>query len=298
MMEEVFEELKVKIGVILERNDNLYKFNTLLTAEQLRKNSEMFEKCISLLNEQVQKITNSINKNSIRHLEIMEKLKTEKPKLTKSDGLFWTELTEEGDVHEEQYQKITLGTPKKPEAKVEKPKSKKTGKSALKMSITEYKGAKIELKLLKVSKLAEIPESMYWYDGDKKNKPGIYIRIGNSIILVPFPDVIDPSDPEASKNCTVKCRSETRERCQSKKFGLNCPYAHVGEQFRKIGSNYRSEVPRLGKHSFIREDSETAKYSDIKHILMNSLSDILFCNLWFEKNVPELTVIQELEICA
>jgi len=297
-MEEIFEDLKAKIGVILERNDNLYKFNTLSTSEQLKKNSEMFGKCISLLNEQVQKITDSINKNSIRHLEIMEKLKTEKPKLTKSDGLFWTELTDEGDAHEEQYQKITIESSKKPEAKTEKPKSKKIGKSATKTTITEYKGANIELRLSKVTKLTEIPESMYLYDGDKKNKPGIYTRIGNSIILVPFPDVIDPNDPEASKNCTVKCRSETRERCQSKKFGSNCPYAHVGEQFRKIGSNYRSEVPRLGKHSFIREDCENAKYSDIKHILMNSLSDILFCNLWFEKNISELTVIQELEICS
>lgn len=306
MVDELVKDLDIGIATLIGRNSELTR-KTRPTMDQLIKNSEKFAGLVKSFELQIRKLQDAIQINSIRHLEIAELLKNEKPKLTMKDGLFWADQVSESESIEIQSEEVPrVYSPKYTDTPVratfkspESDKKKQTETPDIKMQkITEYKGVKLNMSVPKIGKLSAIPNAFYWFAGDKRNPEGIYVRFGNSIILVPFPDVIDPYDPAASKNGTVKCRSGSAERCYTTKSGGVCPYAHVGDRYKKIGSNYRSEIARLGNHKFLEEDSQNAKYSDITHILMNSLSDALFCNLWFEKNISRLTVIHELEICG
>jgi hypothetical protein len=131
--------------------------------------------------------------------------------------------------------------------------------------------------------LKDITPALYWFEGDKYHKSGVYISLCKGFYAkIPFPDVIG-TNGKHPKNNTIRCKFPNKEIC-SKNGAYNCLYVHKGEKFNKLCNGYRCKNETFGCHKTIKEDIEKATHFDIKHILMYSLSDDLLSVLWFQND--------------
>jgi hypothetical protein len=151
-----------------------------------------------------------------------------------------------------------------------------------------------------INNLNEIPPMFYWYKGDKKNKEGIYASITpHFYIEVPFPDLINKSSKNF-KHKSIPCKYKTINQCKEKQLEFSkiynteirqCNYVHIGENFIKIGSDFRCpNLSSFGSFETLDNDLYSVSLADIKNILFNSSSDLLLILLWYSnhKNLGEL----------
>jgi len=165
-----------------------------------------------------------------------------------------------------------------------------------------------EIRLRMVSRLDNLPPAFGWYQGDKKHREGMYIRLHeNMFIRIPFPNVIDGTQNYA-RNKTIKCKYETVDQClENRKFLADrysteirdCLFAHKGDTYAKVGTNFRCPAnPRFGNHIHLKEDVSSMKADDIKPVLMYALSDLLACYLWNDfHHKNDRIVFSGVEIC-
>lgn len=158
-----------------------------------------------------------------------------------------------------------------------------------------------------INKLNEMPSSMYWYAGDKKNPPGIYTCLSRKFyVQIPLPNVIDGTK-DFNRTRSIKCKFNTEAECLvvrqdlANKYGSDvrdCKFAHVGDTYLKIGMSFRCpSIPRFGNHMFLNDDLENLPDYDIKMMLMYSLSDMLLGSLWFQKQKNNGIILTDMDIC-
>lgn len=145
-----------------------------------------------------------------------------------------------------------------------------------------------------VDRLADMPSALYWYRGDSKHPPGVYICLSRGFyVQVPFPDVVD-STKDFNRTNSIKCKYQTTAECNmirsdlAKKHNSDvrpCNFAHSGNKYMKIGTTFRCAAnPRFGNHHYLKDDINTIDSTDINNILMYSLSDILLSSIWVQKH--------------
>lgn len=145
-----------------------------------------------------------------------------------------------------------------------------------------------------VNKLSEIPIMFNWYIGDDTHPEGIYISLSNGLyIQVPFPDTICKNSKNF-KHKSIPCKYKSLDICKAKQqeysriYGTdirNCNFVHIGEQYIKIGSDFRCPgLPSFGSFDSLEHDINNISLSDIKTILMNSSSDLLLIRLWHQSH--------------
>jgi hypothetical protein len=141
-----------------------------------------------------------------------------------------------------------------------------------------------------IDELNQMKSAFYWYTGDKKNKEGIYMALmAGFYIQVPFPDLISKNSKNF-KHKSIPCKYKTYLQCREKQTEYSkiyntelrqCNFVHTGENFIKIGSDFRCpNLPSFGSHETLAEDMTTVTLPDIKNILMNASSDLLLILLW------------------
>jgi hypothetical protein len=163
-----------------------------------------------------------------------------------------------------------------------------------------------------IHKLNEMPPSLYWYAGDTTNPEGIYTCLTKGFyIQVPFPNVIDATQ-DFNRTGSIGCKYNNINECLEAREELanrfnskirDCNFAHKGDKYIKIGTTFRCpHKPRFGNHTHLSEDIGTIPDSDIKTILMYSLSDIVLSSMWFQKQKDEDTkktniIMTNIDIC-
>ena len=159
-----------------------------------------------------------------------------------------------------------------------------------------------------VAKLEDLSPAFAWYNGDKKHKQGIYIRLPeNMFIRIPFPDIID-STQHYTRSKTIKCKYESEKQCiENRKFLAGkyntemreCLFAHYGDTYTKVGTNFRCPAnPRFGNHHYLKKDIEMIKADDIKPVLMYALSDLLTCFIWNDfHHQTDKIIFSDVEVC-
>lgn len=158
-----------------------------------------------------------------------------------------------------------------------------------------------------INDLKELPSSLYWYNGDKTNKSGIYICITKNVFVqVPFPNVVDGMI-DSNKTRSIKCKYNTIEECLKIRQELSvlynseireCKFAHTSEQYVKVGNIFRCmNLPRFGNHLFLKQDLDYILDDDIKNVLMYSLSDLLLSSIWFQHNKKNNIIMNNIDIC-
>lgn len=157
-----------------------------------------------------------------------------------------------------------------------------------------------------IPRLENIPPAIYWFNGNNSHPKGLYMNInGNLIIKIPLPNVID-STKEQNREKTIRCRYNTTQECYNyrketaKKYKSHirkCFYTHKGEQFAKIGANFRCpNLPRFGNHENLNNDITKIRISDIRCMLLYASSDILLSSLWYQRN-NQRHIMSDIEIC-
>lgn len=169
-------------------------------------------------------------------------------------------------------------------------------KTILNKDIQNIYGNKINFlfKIPIINKIEEMQPSMYWYNGDKNNPMGIYTCLTNNFFIqVPFPDVKTENN---IKN--IRCIYKYKNECVNLHNNKFCKFIHNGEKINKIASQTRCpRLPRFGNHRTLNIDLEKINESDINDLLSITLSDLLLCSLWFQKNKKNLTIITNIDIC-
>jgi hypothetical protein len=145
-----------------------------------------------------------------------------------------------------------------------------------------------------IHNLNEMTPMFYWYDGDPYHKQGVYTCIVDGFyIKVPFPSTVSTSDNRNSKINSIPCKNTTKEACLKNKKYISeihktnihdCSYVHKKERFEKIGSIYKCSIESFGNHNTLRRDLNCIELSDIKRLLMYSLSDSLLVAIWYQNN--------------
>lgn len=157
-----------------------------------------------------------------------------------------------------------------------------------------------------ISNLSYLPSLFYWFNGDIINKEGIYLRlIDNVIAEIPFPNLYS-SKHEQFKKKTIRCKYYNYNTCLNirKKYAKihktnikECFYTHQNEKFNKVGNIYRCNLESFGNHESLEKDLNNINISDIKFLLMNSLSDLLLVIIWLQKNVKKPILLNNLDLC-
>lgn len=152
----------------------------------------------------------------------------------------------------------------------------------------------MNLPIIKDLKL--LPPMMYWYEGDKFNKKGIYTCLTKGLqCRIPFPNMLSTNDQNFKIN-SIPCKYQTRENCAAYKLRIStmyestvreCNYVHKTENFVKIGSFYRCNRESFGNYDTLNEDLGFIITSDIKRILMHALSDSLLSVLWYQNKFKD-----------
>lgn len=156
------------------------------------------------------------------------------------------------------------------------------------------------LNLPVIKDLKNMAPMFYWYDGDNFYKKGIYICLSKGFYSrVPFPNMISTSDPNFKIN-SIPCKHLTKAQCDIHKRKISeiynsdvreCYYVHKQEKFVKIGSSYRCNIESFGSHNTLNQDMNYINISDIKRILMHSLSDSLLSVLWYQNKFKDGNLI-------
>jgi hypothetical protein len=137
---------------------------------------------------------------------------------------------------------------------------------------------------------------LHWYEGDNFHKSGIYVCMAPGFVArVPFPSVVSSNNINY-KAYSIPCKHETRDLCNRHKKKISdiysspvreCMYVHKKEKFEKIGSIYRCNIESFGNHQSLDYDMNYIGITDIKRILMNSLSDTLLSVLWYQNKFKD-----------
>ncbi len=151
------------------------------------------------------------------------------------------------------------------------------------VDINSINGVSIpKITVQKISDPSEIKNSIF-YNGGR-----FYMGISNKVYKMPFIQTLDPND-DNSRVSTVRCRYGTRQNCRKNRLRqythiYECTFAHIGEQYNKIGSIYRcNRIPHFGRMETLAKDMEMMTGDEINHILMYALGDVLLCHIWLEK---------------
>ncbi len=145
-----------------------------------------------------------------------------------------------------------------------------------------------------VDRINDMPSALYWYRGDAKHAPGVYICLSRGFyVQVPFPNVAD-STKDFNRTGSIKCKYNTIGECHKIRSDLArkyksdvrpCNFAHTGDRYVKIGTSFRcASNPRFGNHTHLSSDMDTVTSEDINTILMYSLSDILLSSIWAQRH--------------
>ena len=163
-----------------------------------------------------------------------------------------------------------------------------------------------ECKIPIINNLNEMQPSMYWFNGSDVNPPGIYTCLTKGFFIqVPFPNVID-STQDYNRTGSIKCKYNTIKDCLDVRKELaakfnsdlrDCKFAHKGDKFVKIGTQFRCQKPRFGNHNYLKDDIASAQETDIKSILMYALSDVLLSSLWFQKQGDANKILINIDTC-
>lgn len=157
-----------------------------------------------------------------------------------------------------------------------------------------------------VTNITDIKPAIYYWTGDTTYPSGLYISIYEGCyIQIPFPNVIDGTKNNTREG-SIQCKYKTIKQCVearkalSAKYQTNirpCNFAHAGDRYLKIGTNYRCPSnPSLGYHNTFCEDIHKVNMSDIRVMLMYSLSDLLISTIWCQnQNVTGL--LTDIDIC-
>ena len=147
-----------------------------------------------------------------------------------------------------------------------------------------------------IKNLKDIPPVFHWYNGDNFYKKGIYICLAPGFYSrVPFPNLLAASHPNF-KNNSIPCKFETLEACKTHKKKISeiynsdireCTYVHKKEKFTKIGAFYRCNRESFGNHESLAIDMDFVSITDIKRILMYSLSDSLLSVMWYQNKFKD-----------
>lgn len=153
-----------------------------------------------------------------------------------------------------------------------------------------------KLEIPTVKNLKDMHPMFCWFNGDAYYKKGIYVCISKGLYAkVPFPSTVSTNTQNFKVN-SIPCKYITKERCADMKLKISkaynsdvreCSYVHKGEQFVKIGTAYRCSVENFGNHETLHDDIKYVDISDIKRILMYSLSDTLLCTLWYQNSFKD-----------
>lgn len=158
-----------------------------------------------------------------------------------------------------------------------------------------------------INNLNDIPPSIYWFDGNKKNPKGVYACISKDFyVQIPLPNVID-STKDFNRICSVKCKYGTHDECLQIRKELAdrynskirpCNFAHQGDKYSKIGTTFRCPSnPRFGNLPCLKNDISTLQDTDMKMMLMYSLSDMLLSSMWFQNNNINKLILTDIDIC-
>jgi hypothetical protein len=148
----------------------------------------------------------------------------------------------------------------------------------------------------RIRSLEDIPPMFYYFEGDEMHKRGVYICISPGIyVQVPQVRVI-PETASNSKHRTAPCK----DGLECKK--VECTFAHPGTELMKLGIASRCPSnPRFGDKDSYGEDMGTISESDIRMLLLYSLSDIFPATSWLQANqdplIGTMNVIDNLELC-
>lgn len=148
-----------------------------------------------------------------------------------------------------------------------------------------------------VKNLKDIPPMFYFYDGgDNPYKKGIYTCLAPGFcVKVPFPSTISTTNPNFKIN-SIPCKYETRDACTKNKKNISeiyksdvreCFYVHKKEKFAKIGSFYKCNMDDLGNHDTLNSSIDHLNTSDVRRLLMYSLSDSLISALWYQNKFKD-----------
>jgi len=151
-----------------------------------------------------------------------------------------------------------------------------------------------------IKSLNDIPQNMYYYYGDKKNKRGIYCRISSDVIIkIPMVETI-PENIENSRQMIVKCNRG--DKCTF----WNCTYAHPGVPYNKIGYIRRCpSCPSFSNYESLKTDIKFINYEDIRICIMYSITDLFAVNVWcqdqnkqHDSDKKEKMIWNNLDICG
>lgn len=158
------------------------------------------------------------------------------------------------------------------------------------------------------SKLSHISSCIFWYNGDTSHPKGLYMSpFPKLYVKIPFINVADGTK-DHNRTGSIKCKYEHKNICINKKKYLSnkfdypmrpCMYAHIGDRYTKIGSQYRSpNMPSFGNTDTLITDMKNISLKNIKIILMYAVSDILLCHMWAStNNIRTQVVFANVDIC-
>ncbi len=122
-----------------------------------------------------------------------------------------------------------------------------------------------------IGKLGDIPCPIYWYYGDKKNKPGHYMKICENVVVhIAMPDFIEHGNKES-----IPCYRRVRALCSPA-----CQFVHVGERLKKAPFPGRCACATFGNKESLMQDMFKLSADDTKVMLMYSVSELLLLNIW------------------
>lgn len=163
-------------------------------------------------------------------------------------------------------------------------------------------GFKMLLPIIK--SLDDIPQNMYYYRGDKKNKRGVYSRISDRIVIkIPMVETIR-ENADNSRQMIVKCNKG--KDCTF----WNCTYAHPGVPYNKIGYVRRAfSCPGFSNIDTLKTDIKIITYEDIRICLMYATTDMFAVRGWCQDQEQQninpndsssgkLVVWDNLDICG
>ena len=153
-----------------------------------------------------------------------------------------------------------------------------------------------------INKLSDIPNNLYYFIGDDKNKMGIYMRVSNNCVAqIPTDIEVIPSNSDMRKRI-IKCNNS--KNCQR----WDCVYQHPGGAYYKLGCVAKCpSVPNFSNQESLMHDINKITYEDIRKCIMYSSTDLLSIFTWFQKKErtykdkngydSELIVLNNLNIC-
>lgn len=253
-------------------------------------------------------LTNLLDECCYKSSEILDEIQFQNTEKTSgfkfiykgvNKNLNWADIEEIEDI-----ENIQTGTTNKPEQINSATSSKKYNlyKEIQMIHQTPIPAVKFPI----TPALEMIKPAIQWYIGDTKHKEGLYMCLTDGCYIeVPFPDIIDGTKNN-NRAGSIKCKHTDIDKCLANRELLasrynseirNCNFAHHGDKYIKIGSSFRCpELPHFGNHKTLKSDMDIINDSDIRLILMYSISDILLSNIWWQSKKKRDETIHNLDI--